>query len=29
MGLLVQGGIAVGLAMMAASHLGDVPLAEA
>ncbi|MBX3178869.1 MAG: cation:proton antiporter [Candidatus Hydrogenedentes bacterium] len=28
MGLLVQGGIAVGLAMMAASHLGDVPLAE-
>ena len=26
MGLLVQGGIAVGLAMMAASRLGDVPL---
>lgn len=26
MGLLVQGGIAVGLAMMAASHLGHVPL---
>ncbi len=27
-GLLVQGGIAVGLAMMASAHLGDVPLAE-
>ncbi len=28
MGLLVQGGIAVGLAMMAASHLGNVPLGD-
>jgi Kef-type K+ transport system membrane component KefB len=28
MGLLVQGGIAVGLAMMAASHLGNVPLTD-
>lgn len=27
-GLLVQGGIAVGLAMMASAHLSDVPLAE-
>ena len=27
-GLLVQGGIAVGLAMMASAHLGNVPLAE-
>jgi len=28
MGLLVQGGIAVGLAMMAASHLSEVPLSQ-
>jgi Kef-type K+ transport system membrane component KefB len=28
MGLLVQGGIAIGLAMMAASHLSDVPLTD-
>lgn len=28
MGLLVQGGIAVGLAMMAAGHLGSVPLGD-